>query len=70
MSSPLSRVPWAVSYVARRTAGVSLLLAERVGVAVFPSAPPDPVTSGWAAGYAAGTLDALTEAPSLVATAR
>ena len=69
MSSPLFRVPLAVTYVARRTAGVSLLLAERVGVAVFPSSPPDALVSGWAAGYVAGTSDALTEAP-LIATAR
>jgi hypothetical protein len=58
----------AVTYVARRTAGVSLLLAERVGVAVFPSTPPDALVSGWAAGYAAGTNDALPPTPSLVAT--
>jgi hypothetical protein len=58
-----------MTYVARRTAGVSLLLAERVGVAVFPSTPPDALVSGWAAGYVAGTSDALTETSSLVATA-
>ena len=69
MSSPLSRVPWAVSYVARRTAGASLLVAERVGIAVFPSNPPDTLVTTWAAGYAAGTADALPERPALVATA-
>jgi len=68
--SPLSRFPWAVAYLARRTAGASLLMAERVGVVVFPSTPPDPVVSGWAAGYAAGTLDALQDGPQLTASAR
>lgn len=69
MSSPLSRVPWALTYAARRTAGVTVLLAERVGVAVFPSNPPDALLSGWAAGYAAGSLDPSPDVPSLAVTA-
>ena len=69
MSSPLSRLPLVVAYLARRTAGASLLLAEQVGVTVFPSTPPDAAVNGWAAGYAAGTRDALPDGPSLAATA-
>jgi hypothetical protein len=68
MSSPLSRLPWAVTYLARRTAGASLALAEQVGVAVFPSNPPGGIQGGWAAGYAAGSLDALPVEPLAAAT--
>ena len=68
LMSSLSRLPWAVAYLARRTAGASLMLAETVGVAAFPSRPPaDLALSGWAAGYAAGSTDALPDG-SLVTT--
>ncbi|HUR14927.1 MAG TPA: hypothetical protein VM097_10610 [Mycobacteriales bacterium] len=69
MLSPLFHVPWALTYVARRGAGASLLLAERVGVAVFPSTPPDVLMGSWAAGYAAGTLAAFDEAQPVAAAA-
>ena len=69
MPSPWLPVPWPVSYLARRTAAVAVRLAEEVGVTVFPSAPPlSALEGGWAAGYAAGTLDALEDTPLTVAT--
>ena len=66
MLSSWSRVPWSVTYLARRTAGVSLLLAEQVGVTLFPSAPPR--EEAWAAGYAAATRSALDDVDVLAAT--
>lgn len=59
MPTPWSRLPWSVTYLARRTAGVTAVLAEQVGVAVFPSRPPR--DESWTAGYAAGVLDALDD---------
>jgi len=59
MPSPWSHLPWSITYLARRTAGITAALAEQVGVAVFPSQPPR--EASWAAGYAAGVLDALDD---------
>ena len=66
---PLYLFPRSLGYLARRTAGASLLLAEQVGVTVFPSAPATLYPHGWAAGYAAGVFDALDEPAAPVATA-
>lgn len=57
MPSSLSRLPWSVTYLARRTAGVTAVLAEQLGAAAFPSRPHR--QGDFAAGYAAGVLDAL-----------
>ncbi len=59
--------PRSLGYLARRTVGASVLLADRVSAAVFPSVPPAAKgPEGWAAGYAAGVLDAFDEpAPAL-----